>query len=227
VGIKAPYRIGTDQKSGHFYQGVPAASFPAEWPQFDYATFKQLALAHGRYYSTDASGNIYRDGIEDNAHRIDFLTEFGVENHATAPYDLIFIDTVNGTPSVDAPPAADGSNLAHISANGSNLGLKGIFYLGAHFSGTGLNNGTEGVTMESPYGTTNNSVSIFLNGVMYAAGTMALQGGTNVYGSVVTQLGFTGGGTPDVYYNKSLADGLTLGNGNTGSPFKVTLQNNY
>lgn len=220
MGLKAPWL-------GHFYQQIPTSNFDTwgGWPSMDYSTFKSMALAHGRYYSTDASGNIYKNGIEDNAHLVDFLTEFGVANHATAAYDLVFIDTIDGTPTVDHPPTS--SNLSTISVNGSNLGLKGVFYLGANFSGTGLNNGASGVTMYDPYGGSNSSVSLFLDGVMYAAGTLALQGGTNIYGSVLAKNGFTGGGTPDIYYNKDLANGLVIGNGNVGSPFKVTLHSNY
>lgn len=220
MGVKAAW-------DNHFYQGVPSAAFDAwgGWPTFDYSTFKQMALAHGRYYSTDAAGNIYRDGVEDNAHKVDFLTEFGVANHASAPYDLVFIDTTNGSPSVDHPPAADGSNIANINANGANIGLKGVYWLGANFAGTGLNNGYS-MTMTSPYGTTANA-SVFLDGVMYTAGTMAMQGGTSVYGSIVAQKGFTGGGTPDIYYNSALASGIPVGSGNVGSPFKITLSSNY
>lgn len=220
TSMNYPLDMGNGTYDGHFYQNVPSAEFDAlgGWPEFDYATFKQLAQAHGRYYSTDASGNVYKDGIETAANQVDFLDEFGVLDHATSPYDLVFIDTIDGN-----PPAADGSNLAHISISGSNLGLKGVFYIGANFEGSGLNNGADGVTMESPYGTTIDTVSLFLNGVMYTAGTCELAGGTNVYGSLVTQMGFAGGGTPDIYYNDDLANGLIIGNGNVGSPFKVAL----
>jgi hypothetical protein len=213
MGVAADY-------DGHFYQDVPSNVFDdlGGWPNMDYATFKSLAQLHGRYYSTDASGNIYRDGVETSANQIDFLTEFGVLDHTTAPYDLVFIDTIDGN-----PPAADGSNLANIGVNGSSLGMKGIFYIGANFSATGTNNGTGTVVMESPYATSVSDVSIFMNGVMYTAGTCALAGGTNVYGAVIAQNGFSGSGTPDVYYNDDLADGLLIGDGNVGAPFKVVL----
>lgn len=217
-----PLDMGNGIYDSHFYQSVPSSVFDSlgGWPEFDYATLKALAQAHGRYYSTDAAGNIYKDGVETAANQIDFLSEFGVEDHSTAPNDLVFIDTIDGN-----PPAADGSNLASISVNGSNSGLKGIFYVGAHFNGTGLNQGADGVVMESPYGTQVDNVSLFLNGVLYAAGICELAGGTNVYGSIITQMGFGGSGTPDIYYNQDLANGLIIGNGNIGSPFRVALHN--
>ena len=62
---------------------------------------------------------------------------------------------------------------------------------------------------------------------MYAAGTVALGGNAGVYGSVIAQRGFIGGGTPDIYYNYKLADGLEMNNGNTGSVFQIVLQKTY
>ena len=69
--------------------------------------------------------------------------------------------------------------------------------------------------------------SIWLDGVIYTGGTMALDSAAGVYGSVVAELGFSGGGTPDVFYNAQLAEGLILGNGNVGSPFRITLRTNF
>src|SRR5690606_33895418 len=59
-----------------FFQHLPPGTL--NWPDFPYEVFKELAQSHGRYYSTDAAGNIYRNGIETSANRVDFLTEFGV-----------------------------------------------------------------------------------------------------------------------------------------------------
>ena len=202
-----------------FYQHLPEGTL--EWPDFDYQTFKDLAMSHGRYYSTDAAGNIYRDGIEDAAHQVDFLTEFGVANRDAAPYDFVFIDTINGQ-----PPAADGSNLATISASGNSLGLKGVFWIGANFDAAGVGS-PPSLTAEDPDGNSFALSQIFLDGVIYAAGTTEMSGNAGVYGSVITQRGFSGGGTPDVYYNARLADGLLLDNGNIGSVFKVALHTNY
>ena len=68
---------------------------------------------------------------------------------------------------------------------------------------------------------------IFLDGLLYAAGTIALDGNAGVYGSVFADRGIVGAGTPDVYYNVDLADGLDLNNGNLGSVFRVVLVTNF
>lgn len=205
-----------------FFQHLPAGTL--NWPVFDYQTFKDMAMAHGRYYGTDASGNIYKNGIKDSAHRVDFLTEFGVPNRDTYPYDLLFIDTTNGQ-----PPAADGSNLATISASGNSLGLKGVFWIGANFDGGGVGSPPFVLDARDPSGNPPPSgqlSQIFLEGVLYSAGTVSMAGNCGVYGSVVAQRGFSGGGTPDVYYNHDLAAGLVLNNGNVGSNFILALEKN-
>jgi hypothetical protein len=145
-----------------FEQHLPAGTL--SWPELDYQTFKDMALAHGRYYGTDAAGIIYRDGIKDSAHRVDFLTEFGVPNRDTAPYDLVFIDTIDAQ-----PPAADGSNLATVSVSGNGLGLKGVFWMGANFSGGGVGSPPFILDAEDPNGDPppgGRLSKIFLEGVL-------------------------------------------------------------
>jgi len=180
-----------------------------------------MAITHGCYYSTDASGTIYKDGVEDEAHEVDFMTEFGIGNQNDAPYNLAFIDTIDGN-----PPESDGSNLATIAVSGNSIGIKGVFYIGANFDASGVGSPPT-LTVEDPTGNLVPLSKIFMNGVLYSAGTLELSGNAGVYGSVVSELGFTGTGTPDVYYNEDLADGLELGNGNVGSVFRIDLENNY
>lgn len=205
----------------NFVQNVPPGTL--DWPDFlsEYQTFKDLALSSGRYYSTDSSGNIYRDGIESPANEVDFLTEFGYADRATAPFDLVFIDTVDGN-----PPAANGSNLAQIGVSGNGLGVKGIFYINAHFDANGV--GSPGsVTGIDPDGNNQTLEKIFLHGLLYSSGWMSMGGNAGIYGSVVAERGFDGGGTPDIYYDSAFATGIPLGNGNAGSPFSVVLRTNY
>lgn len=202
-----------------FEQHLPVGTLT--WPDFDYQTFKDQAKSHGRYYSTDAAGNIYRNGIEDGAHLVDFYTEFTVADRNTAPYDLIFIDTVDGN-----PPAANGSNLSTIHVSGSGNGTKGVMYIAANFDASGVGS-PPSLIAKDPEGTNRSLAKIFHEGVIYSSGTMAMSGNAGVYGSVVAQKGFAGGGTPDVYYNAELANGLEYGNGNVGSKFKVLLTSNH
>lgn len=205
---------GDDTYEGRFLQNQLPEDFPAEWPTFDYETFKNLALSNGRYYTTDSSGNIYKDGVE-----VDFYTEFADYNPTV--YDLVFIDTID-----QQPPAADGSNLSTISISGDSEGIKGIFYIGANFDVAGVGSPPT-VVATDPDSYEFSLSNIFLDGVLYAAGTLAMAGNAGVYGSVVTQMGFVGNGTPDVYYNSELANGINMGNGNGGPVFQITLQTNY
>ena len=79
---------------------------------------------------------------------------------------------------------------------------------------------------EKPDQTTVNLLKIYLDGVLFSAGTVSLGGNAGVYGSVVSELGFVGGGTPNIYYNYKLENGLEIPKGNVGSTFKIVLQDN-
>ncbi|MCL5270278.1 MAG: hypothetical protein M1457_06965 [bacterium] len=213
---RAADQPGLDSYAPHFFQHLPAGSLVV--PEFDYQTFKDIAVANGRYYSTDAAGNIYRGGIEDAAHRVvGFLAEFGVPNRATAPYDFTFVDTIDGQ-----PPAADGSNLATINDSGNSLGLKGVYWIGANLAMGGAGTPPSAVGVD-PDGNPHTLSKIFLDGVLYGAGTIDFAGNPGVYGSIVAMRGFIGGGTPDIYYNSALASGLEISHGNLGSILKIAL----
>ncbi|MFP4380251.1 MAG: hypothetical protein ACLFUS_07095 [Candidatus Sumerlaeia bacterium] len=220
--------------SGNFEAGfeqlIPTGVI--EWPDFGskYEAFKAMAQAHGRYYSTDASGNIYKDGVEDGDHLIDFNDEFGDADRANSPYDLVFIDTTDGN-----PPADDGGNLATVKNSGTGKGMKGVFYMNANYEQGGAGNPASLDNAEKPILNADGSVSyaetsipkVYLDGVMYTAGTTRFQGNPVIYGSVVSQNGYLSGGTPDIYYNHKLKQGLEIPNGNVGSVFNVELQDNY
>ena len=203
-----------------------------EWPDLlsKYQVFKSHAILHGRYYSTDANGNIYKDGVEDEAHKVEFDYEFHINNRERAPYDLVFIDTIDGN-----PPAEDGSNLATIQNSGTGGGLKGIFWIGAHYDQSGMGNRPAFNDAEKPVLQADGSIEyetvtlddIFLDGVLYAAGTMRFQGNPRIYGSVIAEEGYRSGGTPDIYYNHKLKDGLEYDKGNLGSVFNIVQQTNF
>jgi len=55
---------------------------------------------------------------------------------------------------------------------------------------------------------------------------MQFQGQPVVYGALISEGGYLSGGTPDVYYNPRLKDGLQIPIGNVGSVFRITLQQN-
>jgi hypothetical protein len=215
--------------SGAFEQFIPEGVL--EWPDFlsVYQQFKNHALSHGRYYSTDDKGYIYKDGIEDRDHRVDFEKEFGIDNRETSPYDFVFIDTIDGN-----PPAADGSNLAEIRSAGDGKGMKGIFWIGGNFRQAGEGE-PEDLLVEKPVLNQDGTISleevtlplVYLDGVMYIAGRADFRGNPVVFGSLVVEQGYDSRGTPDIYYNYKLKDGLDIRKGNVGSTFHVQLQKNF
>ncbi len=207
----------------------------------NYQAFKNFAMASGTYYYTDSSGNIYK-GNYPNGTLVDFTTEFQVPdgvNRDNAAFGFYFIDTTDRQ-----PPAADGSNLSSISVSGTSNGLKGLMYIAANFTVQG--SGSPGqFTMKKPSNTdadadgvpdtfTNVQPSdltgnpkIWLDGVLLVSGTLSMGGNAGVYGCVVTDKGFVGGGTPDIFYNWDLRRGLVLDPGHTGSRFQIVYQGNY
>jgi hypothetical protein len=233
---------GTDPASGNYENGfeqlIPDGVL--EWPDFrsKYEIFKKQSYLHGRYYSTDENGNIYKDGVEDEAHKINFDLEFAVADRADSPYDIVFIDTIDGN-----PPADDNSNIATISNSGQNYGMKGIFYICANYDQAGTGKPAE-LDVEKPVFNADGSVSlvpwhlpepdvgngnygVYLDGVFYCAGTAHFQGSPVIYGSVIAEQGYLSGGTPEIYFNYNLKAGLEISNGNVGSVFNIRLQKNF
>jgi len=241
--------IGKDFRSDYLtyrYPGAPPADGKYEnafeqfipsgvlvWPDFasKYNDFKQMAQQTLRYYTTDAAGNVYKGPVKDAAHLVVFDAEFGEADRVLSPYDFVFIDTFDGN-----PPAADGSNLANISNSGSSIGMKGIFYVCANYSQIGAGKPTALPNAEAPYlqadGTTGYKVvtlpqNPYLDGLMYVSGTMEFKGNPVIYGSVVSERGYKGTGTADIYYNHKLKDGIPIDPGNVGSVFRLDMQKNY
>lgn len=213
---------GASPASGDYANGFEQLIPPGvlAWPDLAsmYQVFKDIAKVHNTYYTTDAAGNLYLGPTKTSAFKKDFSTEFGESNRLTAPYDLIFIDTVDGT-----PPKPDHSNLATISNSGSGIGMKGLFWMGANFDQTGAGNPAS-LLCEKPDGTTQNIAKVYLDGVLYAAGTIHFGGNPVIYGSVVAEQGYLSGGTPEIYYNYRLANGLNVGQ--SQSLFNVKVQRN-
>lgn len=210
---------GTGDWKEVFQQNMGAGTL--SFPDFGgkYEDFKRLAKANNRYFTSDAQGNVYRHG-----QQIDFYQAF-TSPDADAPFELAFIDTID-----QQPPAADGSNLATISVSGNNEAgyrMRGFFYIAANFEVSGVGS-PPSLGVESPLTSTDTTLQkIFLDGVIFAAGTLDMAGNAGVYGGILAEHGFVGGGTPDVWYNVGLEDGLELEKGNLGGPFTVVLTDNY
>ena len=63
-----------------------------------------------------------------------------------------------------------------------------------------------------------------MEGALYAAGWIEFGGNTGVYGSVVAERGFEGIGTPDIYYDATLAGGIPYP---FVGPLRMTMWANY
>jgi hypothetical protein len=183
------------------------------WPVYDYYAIKDLARRKGHYYSTDAAGNVYRDGIEDADHRVADLRELNVAgdrtNWAAVDYDVVFVDTID-----NQAPAADGSNLATLRLSGSGFSWKGFYYIGANLDVAGM--GTPSAIRcwdpddprDASHGT---MLNLFMDGILCIQGWYDKGSGNHqIYGSIYAELGVVGTGTLDVYYNSELANGFPV-----------------
>lgn len=172
-----------------------------QFPNYDYTSFKTFSMQRGTYYGTDASGNIYKDAIKDDAHRVaSFYDEFNEPDPVNGEIKFVFIDTIDGT-----APKADGSNLANLQVSGSGPHTKGIFYIAGNIKYSGLGNPPT-VVVKDPNNQNYSISKLFHNGLIYIAGSLDVTGNMNVYGSMIVEREISGTGTPMVYYNVKLKD---------------------
>lgn len=204
-----------NQFMGRLYQNQT----DLELPEYDYQTLKDVARQFGHYYSRDAAGNIYRGDVQSDATRI--TMEEIMSNDPADPAKIVFVDTIDGN-----PPAADGSNLgSEISIQGAGAAdgqpryMRGLYYVAANVRFTGQ--GSDGVSLSLPVPDRPDdwvsSVSwpsgyaqqtCISDGVVVFAGNLQVNGQPVFYGSLVAYGQITGSGTPWVYYNPKLAEGL-------------------
>lgn len=213
------YPSGQGDWQDVFFQNVTPGTLQFPDLLSEYEAFKSLAIANNRYYTTNEEGEILKSGTP----IVSWMDEFGSLDISTSAYDLVFIDTTNGSPP-------DGTNLATITVSGNNhpdgpMGLKGMFYINANFDLSGVGE-PPFVNVPHPDGGSQ-SMQVYLDGVLYVSGTIDFAGDPIIFGSVVAEEGFSGEGSPDIYYNEDLSDGLVLGNGNVGAPFRVVLRSNF
>lgn len=216
---------GAGEFATKFLQFEPEGKL--DWPDFQarYSAFQDHARAHGRYYTIDPGGRLFRGPRE-----VDFLEEFGLADPDTNPYDLVFIEYVDEDGSPILPERL--TPLPTLKIEGEGLGIKGIFYINANVDAREVH-APPLLTAFDPKGHSERLRGVFLDGAIYSAGEVTLGREAGVYGSLVASRGFNGVGAPDLYYNTNLADGVVFGNsgeafgnGNVGSPFKVILQTN-
>jgi len=174
-----------------------------DFPQYDYYLYKEFAILKGRYYGTDSSGDVYREGIIDAAHKVaDIDAELKVADPDNGAYEYIFIDTVD-----QQPPAADGSNMCTVRLCGNASHTKGVLYIANNVYLGGSGDPPDVHNAVDPDGNIHTLVKVRHQGLFYSSGQMSQQGQNLLYGSCVAKRGFGAGGCPNVYYDYRLRNG--------------------
>lgn len=194
---------------GHLHQLQAKSNTGFSLDPWDYQSLKAFAKSWGVYYTTDREGFIYRDGVNDSAHR-------SSPSQALASHNVgdnrgfVFIDTVDQNPP-------NGTNLAALDLPIDYL--EGLFSIQAHVvlreSGPGRS-----IPVQSPpsEGTDDSSTrrslmlsTIHLKGVLSMSGRLTIEGRPMVFGTLIAQQGFSGSGRPEVWYDADLRAGYYPG----------------
>ena len=192
-----------------------------------YETWKAFAIQQEGYCRPSGDGFVNDNGqplylttsgklttVATNNTRFTQLRQVSMKNLVPAsgntseiPDRVLFVDTLEGTKN---------GTLGNIAMNSSDAWFwKGLLYLNANFSTSG-GGGFPGVLMKNPdqyaidpSGATGTKIaSCYIDGMLYVAGAMSRTGNASVYGSVIAKGGYGGGGSPDIYYNSRLKNGL-------------------
>lgn len=130
--------VGAGKQSDHQYESAHNNLFSNQTvtlDDWDYHEAKRIAQRYGTYYTMNGSGQLLLDG---EGSPLDFKTLSD-----TKSCGIVFIDTTN-----QLPPSAGGT-MDTISFSGS-YWTEGIFYIAANWSSTGLGNGKQNQTVQSP-----------------------------------------------------------------------------
>ncbi len=185
---------------------VPGVRFDT----WDYATLKRIAQEHGAYYAVDQDGRLYLGGLAEGRTGLT-LDEVMTSRHVGDRHGLVFIDTLD-----QQAPRAD--NLATLTAQASYA--EGLYVINAHvtwrphsagLSFPALTPPTDGATSVATRAPVQLS-DIHLNGVLYTPGSLTIENGLRVFGSVVAQGTIrTSGRGLEVWYDHDFSRGLFRG----------------
>jgi hypothetical protein len=168
--------------------------------RWDYLKYKSAARAYGTYYSTDAEGNLYLNGIRGSAYQRSAREVFSMANDRR----FIFIDTVDGN-----PPTSNNLSTLTVEAGG----LSGIAYINANLkliqSGSGK---TIHAKPPPPFSGTRVTLdNIHYNGAIYSPGSLYIEGHPMLFGAVSFDKGITGPGQLEIWYDDRLRSGYLQG----------------
>lgn len=201
----------------------PANVLPRQDPQpglrldrWDYERMKKQARRYGTYYVMDRQGLLYRNGkIEPGAGRRPEEL-FGSESGGDHP-GLVFIDSLDGR-------QPEPTNLGTLSLETEYL--EGVFFINAHVQFKPRGSGRPVSAFSPPSGSPADPdwshtrvpvqlTGIHLNGVLYAAGDVVVEGHPRIYGALVVggklMAASISSGPVELWYNHDFAGGLVKG----------------
>ncbi|PKO17532.1 hypothetical protein CVU37_08570 [candidate division BRC1 bacterium HGW-BRC1-1] len=217
--------------SGAFVQNWPATSVYIDSVMnnmMNYNTWKAFAIQQGGYCRPGTGGGFVNDSgqplyvtpsgsmttVATHNTRFTELRQISMKNLVPSngntsqiPDRILFIDTIEGTQN---------GTYGNIAMNSSdNWFWKGLLYLNSDFSTSG-GGGFPSVLMKNPDqfaadpsgSTGTNTAGCYMDGILYVAGTMGRTGNASVYGTIIAKGGYGGSGSPDIYYNSRLKEGL-------------------
>lgn len=184
--------------------------------RWDYESLKKQARLYGAYYARDREGLLYRNGMVIPGQGLTADAVFGSESVGDH-HGLVFVDTLD-----QLPP--NPTNLGTLMLDTEYA--EGLFIVNGHLilkpKGTG-----KSVPVLSPPSEGFDSLGsrvpvdlsgIHVQGVLYAAGDIAIEGHPRIYGALIAGgqvLGgsgtSTGSGSVEVWYNYDLRSGLSRG----------------
>jgi|CXWL01.1.fsa_nt_gi hypothetical protein len=180
---------------------------------WEYAQLKEAARTFGTYYARGGNGLLYRDGVIEPGQAVtvdDVFRSEAVGQH----HGLVFIDTLDGQ-------APNGANLGTLTVTTDYA--EGLFVVNANLvlapQGTGRS-----VAVLSPPAEGSTQLAtrvpvqlgpINIQGVLYVAGNLAVEGHPSIYGGLIVggtvTPRFGGNDALEVWYNADLQKGLVRG----------------
>jgi hypothetical protein len=180
--------------------------------RWSYGDLKRIAKQHGTYFAIDREGLLYPGGLIEPGRGVSPDEALQSRTHGDQR-GLIFIDTLDQT-----APRAD--NLGTIAIRASYV--EGLIVMQGHVVFAPAGSGAS-LSVLSPPQTDRDGVTarstvqlsgIHLNGLVYAAGNIAVSGKARVFGAVTAEgtiMSGSVGGTMEVWYNHDFGQGRYKG----------------
>jgi hypothetical protein len=181
---------------------------PTDGNSWNYPELKRLARRFGRYYATDSSGRLYRDGLPPALEADAVFGDGGGDGNE--PDTVFFIDTIDGQP----PRSGPGGNLSVITLSRS-IG-RHVAYIGANLvldPSAGHMAPPVLLTVPSPV-TDGGEVEldgVSFSGGFYVAGRLTVVGTSRLFGAVYAAGGFEGTEQLELWYDRRLGTGVWPG----------------